>query len=287
MAAEPKVNGLTWRVVGGRTHLFQDVYPRLMAAPWTVTIALAFAAYVGVALLFAGLFALEPSGVSGATNTSDLMWFSVQTLSTIGYGGMTPESPLANALVIVESFIGLAGVAVVTAILYAKFSLPQPRVRFSEALAVHDRKGQPTLHVRMVNERPTHILDAHLHIGVLVDESEDGHRFRRFVDLELARSRIPMFGMAFTAMHALDESSPLAGLAPDDERLLFLLVTVRGVDGRTLQPVFARQVFTAEHVRFGQGFGNMVIPSDDGVSTLDLGELDTLVPRTLTRTERP
>ena len=273
----------SWRVVGAERRFFRDVYPRLMAAPWTVTIAVAFASYLGVSVLFAGLYALEPGGVEGASSLLDTLWFSVQTLSTIGYGGMTPASPWANALVIVESFIGLAGVAVVTAILYAKFSLPEPRVRFSSCLAVHDRAGVPTLHFRMVNERETAILDVQLDVGVLIDASEDGHRFRRFVDLPLVRARIPIFAMAFTAMHVLDDTSPLRSIENHEEDLLFLLVTVRGVDANTLQPVYARTLFRSHQVRFGQGFGNMVEPGADDVPVVDLAKLDELVPRPFTK----
>lgn len=287
MAADPKPTPFSWRVAGASSHPLQDIYPRLMAAPWTVTIAVAFAAYLGVSVVFAGLYALQPGGVDGATSFLDMLWFSVQTLSTIGYGGMTPSSPWANALVIVESFIGLAGVAVVTAILYAKFSLPEPRVRFSDSLAVHDRNGVPTLHFRMVNERETAILDADLHVGVLVDDSEDGHRFRRFVDLDLVRSHIPIFAMAFTAMHVLDEHSPLQALELDEDHLLFLLVTVRGVDANTLQPVYARTLFRHDQLRFGKGFDNMVEDGADGVPVIDLRKLDALVDRTLSKPTRP
>ena len=195
---------------------------------------------------------------------------------------MTPATPYSNVLVIVESFIGLAGVAVVTAILYAKFSLPAARVRFTDTLAVHDYEGVPTMHLRVVNERTTPILDAELQVGALIDESDEERRFQRLHDVELVRSRVPLFAMAFTAMHVLDETSPLRRLV-DRDRLRFLIVTLRGIDGRTLQPVFTRALFTQEQVRLGMGFGDMVEYGDDGVAILDMSLLDELVPRTLTR----
>lgn len=276
-------DGLRWRVSGLSARPLRDIYPRLMGASWGVTIGAAFAVYLGVALVFAALFALEPEGIVGAESFTDLLWFSVQTLSTIGYGGMTPGSAWSNLLVIVESFIGLSGVAVVTAILYAKFSLPDARVRFSDALAIHDRGGVPTLHLRMVSERVAPILDVNIHVGVLIDESDGEHRFRRLVDLDLVRSHVPVFAMAFTAMHVLDETSPLRLLEVGSERLLFLIVTLRGVDGRTLQPTFARAIFHQDQVRFGQGFDDMVSTGDDGIMEVDLRRIDVLVPRTLTR----
>jgi inward rectifier potassium channel len=283
MPNRPNPENARWRFVGQPWQPFRDVYPRLMQASWTVTIAWAFAAYVGVSIAFAGLYGLDRGGVRGAETMADLLWFSVQTLSTIGYGGMTPVTPFINVLVIVESFIGLAGVAVVTAILYAKFSLPEARVAFSSVLAVHDYRGVPTLCFRMVNQRTTPILDAELHVGALIDESDENQRFRRLHDVKLVRSHIPLFVMTFTAMHAFDEDSPLRHVHGAD-RIEFLVVTMRGVDGRTLQPVFTRALYTQEQLRWGMGFADMVTPAEEGEpATVDLRKLDALTPRPLTR----
>lgn len=275
-------DAVQWRVTGLPWQPFRDLYPRLMGASWVATILWAFAAYVGACLLFAGLYALDPGGVSGAQSMSDLLWFSVQTLSTIGYGGMTPASPFTNLLVILESFIGLAGVAVVTAILYAKFSLPEARIQFADTLAIYDYQGVPTLHFRMVNERSTPVLDAELQVGALIDESDDERRFLRLHDLQLVRSRVPLFAMGFLGMHVLNEESPLYQLV-DKDRLEFLMVTVRGIDARTLQPVFTRKLFRQHQVRMGVGFADMVSYGEDGIATLDLRKLEELVPRTLTK----
>ena len=279
--ARPPTDELRWRVRGVPWRPFRDIYPRLMSAPWTVTIGAAFAAYAGACFVFALLFAIEPTGVSGADSFGDLVWFSVQTLSTIGYGGMTPTTPWTNFLVTIESFIGLAGVAVVTAILYAKFSLPDARIRFSRTLAIHDRDGQPTLHLRMLNERTTPVLDVELQAGVLVEQVGGDQRFRRLRDVKLVRHRVPVFAMAFTLMHVLDDDSPLHIVLKEPERLRFLVVTMRGIDDRTLQPVFARVMFRHEHLAFGKGFADMVETGDDGLMDVHADRLDDLVDRPL------
>jgi len=285
MADRPDTqNGLQWRVSGVKSRLLQDIYPRLMGTSWSVTIGWAFTAYTITCLVFAGLFAIQPDSIKGASSLSDLLWFSVQTLSTIGYGGMTPITPWSNLLVMIESFIGLAGVAVVTAILYAKFSLPDARVQFSERVGIHDHSGVPTLHIRMLNERTTPILDVNLHAGVLVAEMDGGRQFNRMVDLTLVREHVPMFAMAFTLMHTLDQTSVLHDLQQDPDRMVFLLVTLRGVDGRTLQPIFARALYRHDQLAFRQGFVDIVGVGADGVMEVDAGKLDGMMPRTLTPT---
>ncbi|MCO4748321.1 MAG: hypothetical protein KC912_26235 [Proteobacteria bacterium] len=276
-------DGLQWRMKGVAWRPAQDLYPRLMGTSWTMTLALAFAAYAGACTVFAGLFALDPGGVKGANSTSDLLWFSVQTLSTIGYGSMTPATSWAHLLVTLESFVGLSGVAVVTAILYAKFSLPDARIQFADKIAVHDTDGVPTLHLRMLNERTTPILDAHVHVGVMLEPAEgDDAGIRRMIDVKLLRDRIPMFGMAFTLMHVLDESSPLYGILHSPERVSFLILTMRGVDDRTLQPVFARALFHHEQIVMGQGFDDVFGQGSDGVFEVDASKLHSVSPRALT-----
>ncbi|MEL7372455.1 MAG: potassium channel family protein [Myxococcota bacterium] len=256
-----------------------------MGASFLITVSWAFVAYLVVSFVFAALFALEPNGVEGAEDFTDLVWFSVQTLSTIGYGGMTPETAFINMLVILESFIGLAGVAVVTAILYAKFSLPEARVQFSSTVAIHDYEGQPTLHLRLANERTTPVLDAEIHVGVLVDESTPARRFLRMYDLDLVRSKVPLFAMSFTAMHILEENSPIRRLAGDTERIRILLVTFRGTDARTLQPVFARELYHHHQVKGGVGFDDMISYDENGLASMDLRKLDDLIPCELTPIE--
>ena len=102
----------------------------------------------------------------------------------------------------------------------------------------------------------------------------------------LSTEDIPMFAMAFTAMHTLDEHSPLFNLRDEPERMLFMLLTLRGIDGRTLQPVFARAMYSTEDLRFGVGFAEMVSAAPDGVREVDATRLDALEPRALTKPER-
>jgi inward rectifier potassium channel len=213
---------------------------------------------------------LGPVGIQGASSLSDRLWFSVQTLSTIGDGGMTPVTPWAKFLVTIESFIGLAGVAIVTAILYAKFLLPEARVGFSNAIAVHDRQGIPTLHIRLLNQRTTPILDATLHVAGLLEEPNGDESFRRLVDVDLVRHCIPLFVVTFTALHALDDNSLLHAIWDNPELMAFLIVTIRGVDDCTLQPVFARALFHHDQLAFGKGL------------EVDAKRLNDLVPRAMT-----
>ncbi len=269
--------GIRWAVRGAQARPFQDVFHRLMQMHWGTVIALAAAAYLLSALVFALAFWALPGSIHGGDDSFVVAyWFSIQTLSTIGYGTLSPIGWWSNLLVTVESFVGLAGVAVITALLYAKFSKPSARVDFSDVALIHERDGQPTLHIRLANERTTPILDARLHLGILVDETErHGHSFRRMYDLELVRDRIPMFAMTFTAMHVIDQDSPLYGLPPD--QIVFMILTFSGTDDVLMQPVFGRHVYQTDDFRLGCRFGNAVDTGPDGSLILDVARLHDFV----------
>ncbi len=55
-----------------------------------------------------------------------MLYFSVQTSSTIGYGHISPHGDIAKLVDTMESFFGLLGVALMTGIVFARFSRPEP-----------------------------------------------------------------------------------------------------------------------------------------------------------------
>ena len=87
----------------------------------------AVAAYILIALSFASLFGLlqvfEPHafhathghGPEGRLNWSDLMYFSFTVLTSTGFGEITPATPFARALIVIEQVLGVMYVAFLVA----------------------------------------------------------------------------------------------------------------------------------------------------------------------------
>jgi inward rectifier potassium channel len=255
-----------------------------MRSSWWRLLGSFAAIYVGVNALFAGLFFLGGDGV--VTNTRhgsfvDDFWFSVQTFATIGYGNMSPATTYAHVLVTLESFCGLLSMALATGILFSKFSKPVARVAFSKNLIVSSRNGQPCLMWRVANRRSNALLDAHVQAHVLMDEvSSEGHRMRRVHPLELERQAMPMFILAWTLIHRIDEKSPFLGLNADNaaERIVALIVSFSGVDDTMVQTVHTRHSYNPEDLRFSQRFVDMIDNSTPGLLVIDHDRLDELVP---------
>src|SRR5439155_9491677 len=131
---------------------------------------------------------------------------SVQTMATIGYGGMAPIGIYANVLVTIEALVGLLGLAMATGLAFAKLSRPTARVLFSRVAVIAPRDGVRSLMLRMANERANQILEAQVHLALARTETTaEGERVRRLYDLELVRTRTPLFVLTWTVIHPIDE----------------------------------------------------------------------------------
>jgi inward rectifier potassium channel len=174
----------------------------------------------------------------------------------------------------------MLSVALGTGIVFAKFSLPKARVAFSRNVLVGLRNAQPCLIFRIANRRHSSLLDATARAHALMDDvSTEGHRLRRNHVLELERDAMPVFFLAWTLIHRLDEKSPLFGLSPENasERVIRIIVSFTGVDDTMLQPLHARQLYAPEDLRFGVRFVDMISAPVAGTLAIDHSQMDELV----------
>jgi inward rectifier potassium channel len=224
--------------------------------------------------VFATLFWLDPGGVENARPGSfaDAFFFSAETWGTIGYGHMAPLSTWAHVLVTLESMASLLSVAILTGLIFAKFSRPTARVCFSNVAVVTTWDGVRSLVFRLANERGTQIVDAQISVTMnRIERTADGGMVRRTHDLHLTRARNPNFVFAWTVIHPIDEHSPLRGETNDSlrEADAFVGASVVGIDEVFNQSVYARHRYDAADVRFGHDFVGILGRTDDGRRLID------------------
>jgi inward rectifier potassium channel len=248
---------------------FTDVYHLVIGMSWTRFMVSATVLYVLFNATFATLYMLGGDCYAADDPDSFLQAFafSVQTMSGIGYGAMSPTTPYANVVSILEAFLGLLGVAMTTGLVFAKFSRPVARVGFADVAIVNERDGQPVLQLRMSNERRNQVVDARAQLVALIEHrTREGDRMRRVVDLWLERDQTPVFRMSWTLLHPLDEDSPLHGLTAENahRRMVGLIVNFTGLDDTFSQTVHAQRVYTPDEIRFGVHYRDMIVTREDG-----------------------
>lgn len=269
--------------IGLRLSPLTDLYYHLMNGSWSLLIGVLGVAYMLTNLVFAGLYMLQSEGIASADPESfaDAFAFSVQTLSTIGYGTLSPVSGPVHTIVAFEAMVGLLGTAIATGLVFAKFARPKAKVLFSDSMVVYRRNGEPVLVFRVGNARGNEIIEASLRVSALVPEvTTEGETMRRLVDLELLRSTTPMFAMTWTVIHPLDERSPLHGI--DEDRLredtVRFIVSLTGIDATFSQTVHARVIYDHTDVRFWHRFVDIVGNTDDGRLSIDYRRFHDTVP---------
>jgi len=205
----------------------------------------------------------------------------VQTVATIGYGVMHPQTLYANLVMTLETLCGLIGFAVLTGLIFARFSRPTARILFSEVAVIARHDGMPTLMFRCANQRLNQILEAAIGVTVLRDEvSAEGRPMRRFHDLKLLRNRTPVFALTWTVMHPIDANSPIHGMTQEEMTRgdVEIIVILTGVDETFAQPIQARHSYLAGEILWHHNFVDILTPLADGRAAIDYGRFHDVLP---------
>ena len=258
-----------------------NVYHTLVSLPVPSVVLLMVAGYFATNLLFATLYWLAgPDAIAGAAASplarfEDCVFFSVQTLATIGYGKLVPNTRAANVLVAIEALVGLLGFAILSALLFARFARPTAKIRFSSHAVVAPYQNGWALMFRLVNLRNHDLTDVHAVVSFARWVDEDGTRRRRFDQLALERDVIIFMPLHWVVVHPITETSPLRGLTADtlasaDPEVVCLITA----DDETFaQTVHARSSYDKADIVWGARFRDMYLPDADRV-TVDLGRLN-------------
>ncbi len=261
-----------------------ELYHRLITMGGARFLALLFIGYMLANLLFAGVYLavgmehfLRPGGNGFADKFLDAFFFSAQTLTTVGYGHISPQSHLASAVAALESLLGLLSFALATGLLYGRFSRPHAQIRFSSHAVVAPYRGGAGFMFRFVNKRSNQLIE--VEATVVLSRLDPQTGARRFHTLALERNRINLFPANWTVVHPIDDASPLAGMDAAALRQINpeFIVLVKAFDDTFSQTIYQRTSYTAEDVVWGASFAPMTRTTADGALELEIGLVDGLI----------
>ena len=205
----------------------------------------------------------------------------MQTLATVGYGHMYPQTLYGHMVSTIEIMTGIFLLAVVTGLIFVRFSRPVARIAFSSSIVIGPLNGKPTLMVRIGNEHQHSMVETEFRVMFMRDEPlVEGGDFRYFYTLKLHFDKLIIFPAALTLRHMIDETSPLYGATLESleaSRSLFT-VSVSGIDPVIAAPVQAQHDYRWRDVRFGERFIEIYTESGRGQLTVDYGRLHETEP---------
>jgi inward rectifier potassium channel len=194
---------------------------------------------------------------------------------------MVPTSTFANGLVAIEALFGLVTLALGTSVMYSKFSQPRARVLFSQRAVITIHEGQRALMVRLANERASGVVEAQLRLVLVRDEvTREGELFRRFHTLSLVRSSSAVFALSWSAIHVINESSPLWAETPESLRSSRsdLVASLVGLEETTSQTVHARHTWRSDDIAFDHRFRDILVVHPDGRRELNYDRFHDIEP---------
>src|SRR6202045_175516 len=176
---------------GLHLSFWADVSHRCMTASWPSFIGGAALVFIVFNAIFAVFYWIGNQPISNvpAGTYIDYLYFSIETLSTAGYGDMHPQTHYGHFIATVELFTGIFSMSPMTGLIFARFSRPNARLLFADNPVISSHDGKPTLMVRFANERHNIIGNATARLWLLKNVvSMEGRPLRRFYELPLVRN---------------------------------------------------------------------------------------------------
>jgi inward rectifier potassium channel len=253
---------------------WRDIYHLILTLSWPQFAGLVLGVYTVLNLFFATLYLLGGRCIAELEPGSfcDHFFFSVETLATVGYGHAYPNTLYGHIVATLEIMVGLFGVAVMTGLIFVRFSRPTARIRFSNVAVVAPFNGMPTLMIRLANLRNHAMVEAEFRLLFMRSElTKEGEDVRRFYPLRLQFDHLINFPAALTLRHVIDDISPLFGLTPEDLQLSDsrMLVSVVCVDPVIQAAVQTQTEYLYEQIVWNRRFAEIYAEDSTGRYTVD------------------
>jgi inward rectifier potassium channel len=263
--------GTTWRDIHPYLHLVNMTWPKFLA--------FLFLGYVVVNTLFATVYyVLGPGQLAGAEAPTEIgrflngFFFSSHTLSTVGYGNISPKEMAANVVATFEALVGVLGFAVATGLLFGRVSRPSARIGYSENMLVSPYQDGTSLQFRIVNRRANSLMELEAKVMLMTVEPRDGKPQRSYKLLRLERPGVLFLPLTWTVVHPIDAESPLWGQTAEDLARLQaeVLILIKGYDDTFSQTVLSKYSYRHDQILWHRRFAPAFSVDEEGSLVLEL-----------------
>lgn len=183
-------------------------------------------------------------------------FFSSQTLTTVGYGHISPSGILTNFVASLESLLGILTFAVVTGLIYGRFSRPRAYMLFSDNILIAPYKDGKALMLRMTTFKNNHLTDVEAQLTLAIHVKEGNKTVTRFYPLPLELSKVISLALSWTIVHPINEESPLYNFTKEQiaDSKLEVMVNMKAFDDHFSNVVQQRTSYIHTQVVYGAKF---------------------------------
>lgn len=257
----------------------RDTYHLILTLSWPAFAAFTFVVYLLVNVVFAALYLLKANAIAEMPpgSFSDAFFFSVETLATVGYGHMYPDTFYGHLVAMFEIIVGMFGLAVITGLIFVRFSRPTARIHFSKVMVVAPFDGVPNLMIRVANLRHQAMVEPEFRMILLRNvKTAEGDEVRRFRSLKLEFDHLIAFPAVMTVRHRVDEQSPLFGMTQEEfqQQDILIMASIVGVDTVIVAPVQSSGHYHHKEIQWNRRFVEIYNQGAEGEWTVDYARID-------------
>ena len=267
----------------GLSILRANIYLKLINMSWPAFFTLVTICFFTTNTIFALLYLwVGLDNLRGAELDTSLheftsaFFFSVHTLTTVGYGSMAPSGLAMNIVSALEAMTGLLGFALATGLLYGRFSRPSARLLYSDSILMAPYQDGISLQFRVANLRNNVLMELEATALLMTVEQDGGRMKRNFRELSLERQRVFFLPLTWTIVHPIDSASPLHGLTKEDlaREQAEVIVLIKGFDDTFSQVVHSRRSYRHDEIIWGAKFVQIFSVDQAGDMVLELNRID-------------
>ena len=229
--------------------------------------------------------------IERAKTFADLMLFSIETQTTIGYGTFYPNTSCSGSLllVFVQITVGFLLETLLVGFLIVKLSRPKHRrhtLLFSEKACICKEDGELCLEIRVGDLRKSHLVDTSS-FGIFVSEKVSGEGvvyplYQQQMEFEAHQMQDRVFLMwPLTLRHKINEDSPLYSMTFDQmlSNTFEIIIILEGTIEATGEICQARTSYSSKDIVWGHRFVNMVdFDEDNGQWRANFEKFNQTVP---------
>jgi inward rectifier potassium channel len=221
-------------------------------------------------------FLLINPALSESDRLLECFYFSCQTLTAVGYGHLAPTSNLVSTIASFQAFFGLMSFAVITGLLYARFSKPRAYLKFSKQAIIRPFREGKALMFRLATYKNNDLTDVTCKVVAAFAQTKNGITTNRFIPLDLEIDTIQELVLNWTVVHVIDEKSPFYEMTKEDidAAKVEIIILVKGYDEYFATNVQERTSYIWEEFCYNVRFVKMFHRSENNKKTiLDIDKL--------------
>ena len=265
-----------------RGETFTNSYDYLINISWTKFFLWVLLGYLIINSFFAIIYTFfgiaeiaEPSG-NVFKDFLNAFFFSAQTITTVGYGAMSPKGMLFGVISSLEALVGLLSFSFVTGLLYGRFSKPQANIKFSNNLILRNHNGQDSIMFRLMSKNGKVMIRPRIEATLVLSLPDANNQYsNNFYSLKLERSAITYLPTTWTVVHIIDEKSPLKDYNTREIDKLHgeILILISYYDESFAQEVHQAHSFVLKNLKFNNRFIPAFYYDEEGYTVLDHSKL--------------